>query len=695
MPEQQAQYPDEDLQAGRSKSEQTRRRKRGDASGPPPLDSPRPWRTEGLPRGDRASDKKKTPRWRYWVTIVALLIGLGLGYAWVSSRNAPPVIPYTEFIAQVEAGNVSEVYATGDTIQGQLRNEAKLPDDGNDSTSEGMYDRFTTERPTFAQDDLLAELAAHDAVVRATPLEDPRGAAISVISSLILWGLIIGLLVWTFRRVSRTTGMGPFGMQREVKPVERTKVRVNFSDVAGIDEVRDQVDEIVDFLKNPEKYHRVGARAPKGILLEGRPGTGKTLLARATAGEADVPFFSASAAEFIEMIVGVGAQRVRQLFDEAKKVAPAIIFIDEIDAIGRARGSGRITTGGTSEQEQTLNQILTEMDGFDGTEGVVVIGATNRSDVLDPALTRPGRFDRVITVSPPDQGGREKILGVHTRNMPLAKDVDLHAMALSTPGATGADLANVANEAALRAAKRGDQFVYHADFTNALEQIQLGVARSVMIPYEERRRTAYHEGGHALLGMLQKGADPVRKVSIIPRGQALGVTLSTPDSDRYGYDEEYLRGRIVGALGGMAAEAAIFGVVTSGAESDLRQATAIARQMVGKWGMSKRVGPVTVLYDDADPHQMGVSDQTLATVDEEVRTIISACHDTAVQLLTEHRAQLDAIAEALLEAETLDEDEVYRIAGIERPARPDQAATPGEDRSATSAPGGSVPPFRL
>ena len=370
------------------------------------------------------------------------------------------------------------------------------------------------------------------------------------------------------------------------------------------------------------------------------------------------------------MIVGVGAQRVRQLFDEAKKVAPAIVFIDEIDAIGRARGSSR-ASGSNDEREQTLNQILTEMDGFDGTEGVVVMAATNRSDVLDPALTRPGRFDRVITVSPPDQIGREKILKVHTRQIPLATDVNLKALAQTTPGATGADLANLANEAALRAARRNDTLVYQADFTNALEQIQLGVARSVLIPEDEKRRTAYHEGGHALLGMLQKGADPVRKVSIIPRGQALGVTLSTPDTDRYGYDEQYLLGRIVGALGGMAAEAAVYGVVTTGAESDLRSATSIARQMVGKWGMSSKVGPMTVLFDDVNPRELGISDETLSVVDAEVRAIITKCHAKAVELLNENRDKLDAIANELLIKETLDEPEVYKIAGIERPVQDD------------------------
>jgi cell division protease FtsH len=337
------------------------------------------------------------------------------------------------------------------------------------------------------------------------------------------------------------------------------------------------------------------------VLLAGAPGTGKTLLARATAGEANVPFFSASASEFIEMIVGVGASRVRELFAEARKVAPAIIFIDEIDTIGRSRAGAR-SFGGHDEREQTLNQILTEMDGFSGHEGVVVLAATNRPDVLDPALLRPGRFDRTIMVHSPDHKGRTAILEVHTRKVPLGDDVNLDDLAAATPGMTGADLANLVNEAALLAARRGKQVVSQSELTDALEKVQLGTARNVVIPEEERRRTAYHEGGHALLGMLQPGADPVRKVSIIPRGRALlGVTLSTPEQDRYGYDAKYLRGRIIGALGGMAAEQEVFGVLTSGAESDLETATRIARSMVGRWGMSEKIGAVSVLPPEAIP----------------------------------------------------------------------------------------------
>jgi cell division protease FtsH len=390
------------------------------------------------------------------------------------------------------------------------------------------------------------------------------------------------------------------------------------------------------------------------------------LLARATAGEARVPFFSASASEFIEMIVGVGASRVRDLFAEARKVAPAIIFIDEIETIGRARGGAR-AVGGHDEREQTLNQILTEMDGFSGHEGVVVLAATNRPDVLDPALLRPGRFDRQIMVHPPDHKGRLAILKVHSRKVPLASDVNLEQLASATPGMTGADLANLVNEAALLAARRTEDAVSQRDLNDALEKVQLGTARSVVIPESERRRTAYHEAGHALIGLLQPGADPVRKVSIVPRGRALGVTLSTPEADRYGYDADYLRGRIIGALGGMAAEQEVFNVVTTGAEHDLEMVTRIARSMVGRWGMSERIGTLSVLPAEGDPRMAGVSEALLDTVDDEVRRITDECYADARRLLRENRNKLEAIVAPLLARESLDEPEIYAAAGIPHP----------------------------
>ncbi|UNX56174.1 ATP-dependent zinc metalloprotease FtsH [Georgenia sp. TF02-10] len=642
-------------------STRSARRRRADPGGQD--DGWRPWRTEGMPPSDDGAPSG--PRWGRVLTwvLIGWLVFFGITTIQdVASSNVVQV-PYTEFTDQVADHNVTEVFARGQTIEGMLEEPADVPD------GDGSYDQFVTERPAFAQDDLLTDLEDAGAVVRATPVTQQRGVLSNLLISLLPLALLVLFYVWLFRRQSAMAG-GMFG-RRKSRRVEPEEVRVTFDDVAGIDEVEQQVSEIVDLLKDPDRYTRLGARAPRGVLLEGAPGTGKTLLARATAGEAGVPFFSASAAEFIEMIVGVGAQRVRELFEEARKVAPAIVFIDEIDTIGRSR-AGAQSVGGNDEREQTLNQILTEMDGFSGKEGVVVLAATNRADVLDPALTRPGRFDRKITVSPPDQKGREEILKVHTRSVPLADDVDLRRVAQSTPGLTGADLANLANEAALQAARLGQDAVHAKDLADALERIQLGAERAVVLPESERRRTAYHESGHALLGMLQPGADPVRKISIIPRGRALGVTLSTPDTDRYGYDAEYLRGRIVGALGGMAAEQEVFGVVTTGAESDLQQATGIARQMVGRWGMSAQIGPVQVYPTEGDPRQAGASEALLQAVDREVRDLVADCYRRARELLAEHRDRLESIVARLLERETLDEDEAYAAAGLSRPAAPDE-----------------------
>jgi cell division protease FtsH len=627
----------------------------------------KPWRTEGLPTGQGDGDKPRRPRWWRWV---AWIVGGYLVLFLITTMQdqlsgGEQTVAYTDFTTQVQKGNVAEVFARGDTIEGRLKNAAPIP-----GKTDSTYTKFTTERPTFANDDLFGALQKSGATVRATPVVQQRGVLWNLLISLGPFLLIAAFYFWLFRRSRAAGGAlgGLLGGGRQKKPVDPTSVRVTFADVAGIDEVEAEITEVVDYLKDPDKYRRLGARAPKGVLLEGAPGTGKTLLARATAGEAGVPFFSASASEFIEMIVGVGASRVRELFGEARKVAPAIIFIDEIDTIGRARGGAR-SISGHDEGEQTLNQILTEMDGFTGTEGVVTLAATNRADVLDPALLRPGRFDRTITVHAPDQKGREAILEVHARGKPLGPDVDLGAMARSTPGMTGADLANLLNEAALAAARQGQSEIDQRDLTDALEKIQLGTARNVVMPEEERRRTAYHEGGHALLGMIQVGADPVRKVSIIPRGRALGVTLSTPDMDRYGYDAEYLRGRIIGALGGMAAEHEVLGVVTTGAESDLETATRIARSMVGRWGMSEAVGPVSVLPVEGDARMAGVSDELLNTVDEEVRRLIDQCYQEAKRLLRENRGRLDSIAEQLLQHETLDEADAYAAAGIAHDAR--------------------------
>ena len=480
---------------------------------------------------------------------------------------------------------------------------------------------------------------------------------------------MVALFIFIFRRAAQSGGAGgmlsQFGRSR-AKRVESETQTVNFEDVAGIEEAEDQLVEVVDFLRNPDKYSKLGARIPRGVLLSGAPGTGKTLLARAVAGEAGVPFFSASASEFIEAIVGIGASRVRDLFVQAKEAAPAIIFIDELDAIGRARGGGGNAMGGHDEREQTLNQILTEMDGFDTAAGVIVLGATNRPDVLDPALLRPGRFDRRVAVQAPDSLGREQILRVHTRSVPLADDVDLARMASTTPGMVGADLANLVNEAALLAARRGHDQVAREDFTDALEKIVLGAERKIVLSDEDRRRIAYHEGGHAIVGMLTPGADPVRKVSIIPRGMALGVTLSTPDDDRFNLSEDELRAKIRVSLGGRVAEELVFGDITTGAESDIQHVTQITRGMVARWGMSEKIGFITVapqtgqnfLMPGAEP----VSEATQELVDQEVRRIVDDEHDATRALLADNRDRLDALADALLERETLDELDAYSVA---------------------------------
>ncbi|GGY63334.1 ATP-dependent zinc metalloprotease FtsH [Streptomyces xanthochromogenes] len=577
-----------------------------------------------------------------------------------------PTVSYTEFSKQVTAGNVSKIYAKGDAIQGQLKNKAPVPS----GEGSGDYTKFTTQRPTFADDDLWAQLTKQNVTVTAEPVVEHRSFLANLLISLAPMLLLVVLWLFIARRMSAGLGGGAGGMlgrKTPPKPVEMADdKRTTFEDVAGIDEVEGELNDVVDFLKNPGAYHEMGARMPGGVLLAGPPGTGKTLLARAVAGEAGVPFFSASASEFIEMIVGVGASRVRELFAEARKVAPAIVFIDEIDTIGRARGSGS-GMGGHDEREQTLNQILTEMDGFTGSEGVIVLAATNRADVLDPALTRPGRFDRIVHVSPPDRGGREAILKIHTREIPMASNVDLEQVARTTPGMTGADLANLANEAALLAVKRQQSEVTQSDLSDALEKVQLGAERPLVMPYEERRRTAYHESGHALLGMLQPGADPVRKVTIVPRGRALGVTLSTPDADKYAYTEEYLRGRVIGALGGMAAEHIVFDVITTGAENDLEQVTNIVRGMVGRWGMSEKIGPLSALPGDAQQaYGLSAAPGTLDAIAVEMRRIVDECYDKACRLLRDNRDKLDALAEALLANETLEEEAAYRAAGIPR-----------------------------
>jgi cell division protease FtsH len=622
-------------------------------------------------RGGSGPPKGRQFSWRLFLLFL-LLNYLALTLL-VPDAPVRTEIPYTLFRQQVEAGNVAEITSRGDAMQGVFKQPVTYPPDQADARP---TTQFTTFRPAFADPGLENELFRQGVVINAHPLEEPRAWWLNLLFAFGPALLMIGGFLWLSRRAAGQMGSGAFGMGRSTaRRIDQTQDdarRVTFEDVAGIEEAERELVEIVDFLKNPQKYTRLGGTAPKGVLLVGPPGTGKTLLARAVAGEAGVPFFSMGASEFVEMIVGVGASRVRDLFKQAREAAPAIVFIDELDAIGRARG-GAMLTGGHSEQEQTLNQILTEMDGFSSREGVIVLAATNRPDVLDPALLRPGRFDRRVVVPPPDRNGREAILKVHTRRVPLAPDVDLRAVASATPGLTGADLRNLVNEAALLAARRGADAVQTADFMDALERLLLGPARELLMSQEERERVAYHEGGHTILGLVVAGADPVHRVTITPRGQALGVTYQRPEDDRHNYHEGYLRARITGALGGRAAEEVVYGSRTTGSESDIDQATGLARQMVTRWGMSEALGPVALAPRDSSflPSQgafhatgRALSEATSQLVDAEVRRILDECYADAVRLLQLHRDQLEALARALLEKETLDEQAILRVTGL-------------------------------
>jgi cell division protease FtsH len=662
------------------------------ADAPQQKSRPHPWKVEGAPPG--GGPGKPRPAWmRFgWMLVILLALNWIISSFLLSPPERTPV-SYTFFLTQVQAANVAEITSTGDTIEGSFTKAASYTPAG--ETKAEQVDRFTTQRPSFADDDLFAKLQADKVPVNANPPDAPAPVWQQLLVGFGPTLLLVGLLIWFLRRAAAGAGgggLGGFGRSRAKLYQPESGPRTTFADVAGIEEVEQEVTEIVDFLREPEKYRKLGAQIPHGVLLSGPPGTGKTLLARAVAGEARVPFFSISASEFIEMIVGVGASRVRDLFDQAKKVAPSIIFIDELDAIGRSRGGGQ-SLGGNDEREQTLNQILTEMDGFTGSEGVVVLAATNRAEILDSALLRPGRFDRRVTVSPPDLPGRRAILEVHTRGVPVAPGVDLGSLASATPGMVGADLKNLVNEAALLAARRGHDMVRTADFTDSLEKVVLGTVRGIMLTPEEKERTAFHESGHALLGMLTPGADPVRKISIIPRGQALGVTFQSPATDRYGYSAKYLRGRIIGALGGRAAEEVVYGDMTTGAESDLDQVSNIARQMVGRWGMSEAIGPVTVLPPPGQESPLGLDGVAPATkelIDAEVRKIVEACYAEALSLLRSHRAQLDQLAGKLLETETLDEDDAYAAAGIDRGSAPGAVAR-GEVPGTGRAPGLPAP----
>jgi cell division protease FtsH len=656
-----------------------------------------------VPPGSAAPRRRPPglPRYIWWWFLGALLINFVITRFMVPPADAPLAIPYTVFKAQVESRNVAEIYAQGATVEGAFvmpltyppEDEARSESADRPGRAERVEPRtsttFTTTVPAFVDPGLESLLIANGVEISAVPIRT-GGSPLQML--LLGFGpalLLIGFYVWIYRRASRGAGAGGMGglmgmgRSQARRYDQENAARVTFDDVAGIDEAENELVEIVDFLKEPERYTRLGGTAPKGVLLVGAPGTGKTLLAKAVAGEAGVPFFSMSAAEFMEMIVGVGAARVRDLFKQAREHAPAIIFIDELDAIGRARGQFAI--GGSNEQEQTLNQILTEMDGFSSRAGVIVLAATNQPDVLDKALLRPGRFDRRVVVNLPDKAGRAAILAVHTRHVPLAADVVHEELAAATPGLSGADLKNMVNEAALLAARREQDEVRRKDFFDALEKIMLGPERPILLSDDDRKRIAYHESGHAVLGLVVPGADPVHRVTIVPRGQALGVTYQRPSTDRYNYPEGYLRARIVGMLGGRAAEELVYGTKTTGAESDIEQATALARNMVTRWGMSEKVGLVQ-LAPRNNPFLGGApafgadrpfSETTAHTIDTEVQRIIAESYAEACRLLRVHRNALDALVAALLQRETLDESEILAATGLPRaaelPARPEDA----------------------
>src|SRR5438309_4508039 len=601
------------------------------SQGAPPPDKTR-W---GLPR---------RPLGPIGTRIAVVVLGAFVLNYWLASRSLsqPPRVrvPYSPtFLNEVRDGNVASITSTGASVQGVFRHAVRYPA----ANRKGSV-RFTTEVPSFADTAVLSQLLEqNNVVINAEPLQKKVPWWETILYGFGPTILLLGLLLLLVRR-GAGRALGSFGRSR-ARRYKATAERATFEDVAGIDEAKAELTEIVDFLKNPDRYRKLGGRVPRGVLLSGPPGTGKTLLARAVAGEAGVPFFSAAASEFVEAIVGVGASRVRDLFEQARKDQPAIIFIDELDAIGRSRAGGLTFSGANDEREQTLNQILTEMDGFDARTAVIVLAATNRPEVLDTALLRPGRFDRRIAVQPPDADGRKKILQVHTRSIPLGSDVDFESLSASTAGMVGADLANLANEAALTAARREHDTVRQEDFTDSLERIVLGAPRKIVMSQEDRRRTAYHEGGHAIVGMLTPGADPVRKISIIPRGLALGVTFSAPDSDRFNYREPEVRARIKVALGGRAAEEMVFGETSTGAESDIQQLTEIARQMVGRWGMSPAIGPIAVIPTDGRgpllPGASEVSEHTQQLIDEEIRRIVDEAYDQVVALLGENRGKLD------------------------------------------------------
>jgi len=602
-------------------------------------------------------------------------------------RQEAAEISYSQFAEELEAGNVAAIEITErQRVRGTFRRAVPV---GRQSA-----EKFVTLLPFESSDTWIASLRSQGVDVRAK--ETRQGFGVLFLSFL-PYLLMLGLIVFMLRQMQQGGNRAFAFGKSKAKLLSGDTPKVTFADVAGCDEAKVELEEIIEFLKDPQKFQRLGGRLPKGALLVGPPGTGKTLLAKAVAGEAGRPFFSMSGSDFVEMFVGVGASRVRDLFEQGKAHAPCIIFIDEIDAVGRHRGAG--LGGGHDEREQTLNQLLVEMDGFESNDGVILIAATNRPDILDPALLRPGRFDRQIVVDMPDVKGREQILRVHTRKIPLHPGVDLQRIARGTPGLAGAELANIVNESALLAARRNKAAVENADLEDAKDKVMLGLERkSLVLSEEERRLTACHEAGHALVNVKIPGLDPIHKVTIVPRGRALGITFWLPEEDRHGYTKEYILGRLATAYGGRVAEELVFGPekVTTGAAQDIQQATELARRMVTQFGMSESVGPVAVGDREAEiflgrevVQRHEISERTAELVDGEVKRILSEAYDRARDVLTAHRAVLDRLTEALLERETLDREDVDTIvAGRELPPLPPAAppTAPTGDPSARDKP---------
>jgi len=616
-----------------------------------------------------------------WAIVGLLVVALVMLFQQPSQRTAVRDISYSEFLSQIEQGRIHDVTIAGNELMGHF----------NDNRT------FSTYIPDEAN--IIPRLQAKNISISARPLNEGGGWLMSLLLNAL--PLVVFLGVWIFlSRQMQGGGAGRamgFGKSK-AKLLTESQGRVTFDDVAGVDEAKEDLQEIVEFLRDPQKFQRLGGRIPRGVLLVGPPGTGKTLLARAIAGEAGVPFFSISGSDFVEMFVGVGASRVRDMFEQAKKNAPCIIFVDEIDAVGRHRGAG--LGGGNDEREQTLNQLLVEMDGFEANEGIILIAATNRADVLDPALLRPGRFDRQIQVPNPDFIGREKILKVHARKVPLAPDVDLKVVARGTPGFSGADLMNLVNEAALLAARRSKRIVTRQEFEDARDKIMMGAERrTLMMTEEEKRLTAYHEGGHALIQLSMPGAMPIHKATIIPRGRALGMVQGLPERDQISQSYEQLTAMLAIAMGGRVAEELIFGHdnVTSGAASDIQQCTRVARAMITQLGFSKELG--TVAYAEPQQEQFlgystgraqHLSEATQQLIDSEVRRLVQEAYDTARRILTEKRTQLDILAQGLLEFETLSGEEMKNLLTGKRPNR-EETSPPPHSPSSSSVPSTVVP----